>query len=335
MVLTCPGRRGCAKWVAALRVLQQTLHKLRAAQLLPGELEYVQQAFKQSDDGSGYLTVGVGGSIHKWLARLNTTMKAETCQKAQEAVLGAILSRAPEDTRPPMTPILRLFSYAYSTMSVLTSRLLDRARRASKGGEDEAARNYNSMSVQQAVHFYCVAKRSRALVELFAQAADTRSETGQPCMSKAAWLRLHLSALEVDDDALERVFSELDVELSGESSQSQSQSQSQSKGRRSSRASQSGELNSYGGELLAGLLGRWSRVGTAAPPLRRGRTALRDLESPWRLRGAQFEREVAALTRVFEQEAAEHAFGSGPNPNTIPTSLALTLTLALALTITL
>jgi len=311
------------------------LHKLRAAQLLPGELEFVQQAFKQLDDGSGYLTVGVGGSIHKWLARLNTTMKAETCQKAQEAVLGAILSRAPDDTRPPMTPLLQLISHAYSTMSVLTSRLLDRARRASKGGEDEAARDHGtSMSVQQAVHFYCVAKRSRALVELFAQAADTRSETGQPCMSKAAWLRLHLSALEVDDDALERVFSELD-ELSGESSQSQSQSQSQSKSRRSSRASQSGELSSYAGELFAGLLGRWSRVGTAAPPLRRGRTALRDLESPWRLRGAQFEMEVAALTRVFEQEAADRAFGSGRNPNTIPISLALTLTLALALTIAL
>ena len=87
-----------------------------------------------------------------------------------------------------MTPLLQLLSYAYSTMSVLTSRLLDRARRASKGGEDEAARDHGSMSVQQAVHFYCVAKRSRALVELFAQAADTRSETGQPCMSKAAWL---------------------------------------------------------------------------------------------------------------------------------------------------
>ena len=333
MVLTCPGRTGCAKWVAALRALQQTLHKLRAAQLQPGELEFVQQAFKQSDDGSGYLTVGVGGSIHKWLARLNTTMKAETCQKAQEVVLGAMLWRAPDapaDMRSPMTPLLQLLSYAYSTMSVLTSRLLDRARRASKGGEDETARDHDSVSVQQAVHFYCVVKRSRALVELFAQAADTRSETGQTCMSKAAWLRLHLSALEVDDDALERVLSEVD-ELSGESSQSMSQSQSKSC--RSSRSSHSGE--SSPGNLLAGLLGRWSRAGTAAPPLRRGQTALRDLESPWRLGGAQFEMEVAALTRVFEQEAAEHAFGSGPNPNPNRISLTLTLTLALALIISL
>ena len=154
MVLTCPGRRGCAKWVAALRALQQTLHKLRAAQLLPGELEFVQQASKQSDDGSGYLTVGVGGSIHKWLARLNTTMKAETCQKAQEAVLGAMLWRAPDDVRPPMTPLLRLLSYAYSTMSVLakgegevlaaglTFTHADDASGGggiSRGGEDEAS----------------------------------------------------------------------------------------------------------------------------------------------------------------------------------------------------
>ena len=243
MVLTCPGRRGCARWVAALRALQQTLHKLREAQLLPGELEFVQQAFKQSDDGSGYLTVGAGGSINKWLARLNTTMKAETCQKAHEVVLGAMLRRAPgapAGVRLPTTPLLQLLSYAYSTTCALTSRLLDRARRAtrvSNGGEDEAAREHETVSVQQAVHFYCAAKRSRHLVELFAQAADTRSETGHPCMSKTAWLRLHLSTLEVDDDALDRVLSEIDEQLSVESASFSSR---------------------HSSGLLAGLLSRWS-----------------------------------------------------------------------------
>jgi len=247
MVLTCPGRKGCARWVAALRALQQTLHKLREAQLLPGELEFVQQAFKQSDDGSGYLTVGVGGSIHKWLARLNTTMKAETCQRAQEVVLGAVLWRAPgapADVRLPTTPLLELLSYAYSTTSALTSRLLDRARRAtgaSSGSEDEAARDHETVSVQQAVHFYCAAKRSRSLVELFAQAADTCSETGHPCMSKTAWLRLHLSTLEVDDDALDRVLSEIE-EVSVESAS----------------FSFSSRHSRHSSGLLAGLLSRWS-----------------------------------------------------------------------------
>ena len=217
MVLTCPGRMGCTRWVAALRVLLQTLHKLREAELLPGELEFVQQAFKQSDDGSGYLTVGAGGSIHKWLARLNTTMKAETSQRAQEVVLGAVLCRAgaPANLRLPW-----LLSCAYSTASVLASRLLYRARRAigvSSGGEGAVARDHETVSVQQAVHFYCAAKRSLSLVELFNEHADCRSETGYPCMSKAAWLRLHLSTLEVDDDALDRVLStaeELDAEPS-------------------------------------------------------------------------------------------------------------------------
>ena len=247
MVLMCPGRRGCARWVAALRALQQALHKLREAQLLPGELEFVQQAFKQSDDGSGYLTVGAGGSINKWLARLNTTMKAETCQKAQEVVLEAMLWRAPgapADVRLPTTPLLQLLSYAYSATSALTSRLLDRARRAtgaSSGSEDEAARDHETVSVQQAVHFYCAAKRSRSLVELFAQAADTCSETGHPCMSKTAWLRLHLSTLEVDDDALDRVLSEVE-ELSVESAS----------------FSFSSRHSRHSSGLLAGLLSRWS-----------------------------------------------------------------------------
>ena len=159
-------------------------------------------------------------------------------------VLGAVLWRAPgapADVRLPTTPLLELLSYAYSTTSALTSRLLDRARRAtgaSSGSEDEAARDHETVSVQQAVHFYCAAKRSRSLVELFVQAADTRSETGHPCMSKTAWLRLHLSTLEVDDDALDRVLSEVE-ELSVESA-SFSFSSRHSSG------------------LLAGLLSRWS-----------------------------------------------------------------------------
>ena len=84
LVCTCDDVATARNFVLGLRALLWAVPLMQQSRLPQEQLDFVQQAFRASDEGRGYVAVR-STAVHRLLARLNISAESELCRRAQAA----------------------------------------------------------------------------------------------------------------------------------------------------------------------------------------------------------------------------------------------------------